>query len=243
MPNTTRLLRKASVNPILGLSTGAYGTLSAAPAALAMALLCYTATGVSAGADLGGPTSSQTGTNVNTYEPTYSGYARVSVGVGASNWTDNSAADPSTWTNTNALSFPSVGGGSQVANYVALIDNTGTTGNLLAFAPATIVGSNGVLTVNTITVSGGTATVTTSSAHGFVAGDTVSVYGTGDTGTSADLNGNKTVLSGGLTSTAFTFTTSASANGSGTMTCWKPLLLVQGVIPQIPATDFIFSAA
>lgn len=214
-----------------------------------MALLCYSATGVSPGADLGGPISTSTGgsggvnnINIHNYEPSYAGYARVSVGTGASNWTDNSANDPSTWTNTNALSFPAVGGGSQVANYVALVDNSGSTGNLLAFAPATIVGSNGILTISSITVSTGTATVTTSSNHGFTTGDTISVYGTGNSGgTTLALNGNQSITVTGATT--FTYTTAATANGSGTMTCWKPLLLVQGVVPQIPATDFTFSAA
>jgi hypothetical protein len=66
-------------------------------------------------------------------------------------------------------------------------------------------------TVSDVARTGSTATVTTSAAHGFRIGDTVTVAGL----TNTELNGTFTILSTPLTTT-FTYTTTTSGNISST---------------------------
>lgn len=66
-------------------------------------------------------------------------------------------------------------------------------------------------TINNVARTSATATITTSTAHGFRAGDTVTVAGL----TNTALNGTYTILTTPLTTT-FTYTTATSGNISST---------------------------
>ena len=97
------------------------------------------------------------------------------------------------------------GGGLSTATYRVTEHNTGVAGSIIVLPPV-----NPAFVINTATASGNTATITTSTDHGFAIGQLVTVSGVDESGY------NGTVVVTAVTANTFTYTTAALNLDPGT---------------------------
>jgi hypothetical protein len=143
-------------------------------------------------------------------------------------------------TNWSTLTAPAAGDSVAILNSSATIDggllNTDTLASLSV--PLTFTGTCGIAaqatkSVTGITRSSSTATATTSAAHGYAAGDTVVITGSGG----GDYDGTFTLLTASGTTFTYTVAGTPTTPATGTILCRKNDYLIQ------PATLVSIGAA